>query len=195
VDLEPDRARLGLRADCERCFGLCCVAPPFSASADFAIDKPARQPCPNLRPDFRCGIHSVLADEGFGGCAVYDCFGAGQKVAQVTFGRRDWRRAPATAALMFEVFMIMRQLHELLWYLTGAAALEQARPLRDELRAAINETDRLTRSGPEDLVKLDVAMHRGYVHALLRRTGELVRADMRRGKSSTAGLCTSTYGC
>jgi hypothetical protein len=33
--------RLTLRADCERCFGLCCVAPAFAASADFAIDKDA----------------------------------------------------------------------------------------------------------------------------------------------------------
>ena len=36
-----------LRADCTRCFALCCVAPAFAASADFAIDKPAGQPCPN----------------------------------------------------------------------------------------------------------------------------------------------------
>ena len=40
--------RSDLRADCERCVGLCCVAPAFSASADFAIDKAAGRPCPNL---------------------------------------------------------------------------------------------------------------------------------------------------
>ncbi|HEY6597232.1 MAG TPA: pentapeptide repeat-containing protein, partial [Asanoa sp.] len=38
--------RAELRADCTRCVGLCCVAPAFSASADFAIDKPAGRPCP-----------------------------------------------------------------------------------------------------------------------------------------------------
>jgi uncharacterized protein YjbI with pentapeptide repeats len=75
-----------LRADCERCFGLCCVAPAFSASADFAIDKDAGCPCPNLQADFRCAIHDRLRQRGFAGCTVYDCFGAGQKVAQVTFG-------------------------------------------------------------------------------------------------------------
>ncbi|MGQ0777581.1 MAG: pentapeptide repeat-containing protein, partial [Pseudonocardiales bacterium] len=125
--------RRSLRADCERCFGLCCVALAFSASADFAIDKDAGQACPNLGSDFRCGIHTRLRQQGFPGCAVYDCFGAGQKVAQVTFGGQDWRRAPHTAQQMFEVFPIMRQLHELLWYLTEALTLPPARPLYAEL--------------------------------------------------------------
>ncbi|MDR3081083.1 MAG: pentapeptide repeat-containing protein, partial [Streptomyces sp.] len=41
--------RSDLRADCSSCFALCCVALPFAASADFAIDKAAGTPCPNLR--------------------------------------------------------------------------------------------------------------------------------------------------
>lgn len=105
--------RVSLRADCARCVGLCCVAPAFSASADFAIDKDAGQPCPNLRGDFRCSIHDRLRQRGFPGCAVYDCFGAGQQVTQVTFGGQDWR-TPGVAAQMFAVFTIVRQLHELL---------------------------------------------------------------------------------
>src|SRR6266545_2965315 len=176
----PDRGRLSLRADCERCFGLCCVAPAFSASADFAIDKPAGQACPNLQADFRCGIHQRLRQRGFPGCAAYDCFGAGQKVAQVTFGGQDWRRAPQTAKQMFEVFTIMRQLHELLWYLTEALALQPARPLHGELRVALDETERLTRYGPDAVVELDVAGHRRDVNALLLRASELVRGDARR---------------
>src|SRR5947209_16859727 len=147
----PDGRRLGLRADCERCFGLCCVAPAFSASADFAIDKDAGQACPNLQSDFRCGIHKSLRQQGFPGCAVYDCFGAGQKVAQVTFGGQDWRQAPRTAKRMFEVFSIMRQLHELLWYLTEALTLQAARPLHGEVGLALHATERLTHYGPEAL--------------------------------------------
>jgi hypothetical protein len=81
--------RVDLRADCQRCFGLCCVVPAFSASSDFAIDKAAGQPCPNLRADFACAIHDRLRQRGFPGCAVYDCFGAGQQVAQVTFNGQD----------------------------------------------------------------------------------------------------------
>jgi hypothetical protein len=87
---------------------------PFAASVDFAIDKDAGKPCINLQSDFRCGIHLSLRQRGFRGCTVYDCFGTGQKVAQITFGRQDWRQAPESAKQMFEVFPIMRQIHELL---------------------------------------------------------------------------------
>ncbi|MCW2641062.1 MAG: hypothetical protein JWP76_3368 [Dactylosporangium sp.] len=183
----PDRGRLSLRADCERCFGLCCVAPAFSASADFAIDKDAGQACPNLQSDFRCGIHKRLRQQGFPGCTVYDCFGAGQKVAQVTFGGQDWRQAPRTAEQMFEVFPIMRQLHELLWYLTEALTLQAARSLHGELSLAFDETERLTHNSPEFLMELDVAAHRRDVNALLLRTSELVRAEARRQKKDRRG--------
>ena len=47
------RTRVSLVPDCGSCFGLCCVALPFAASADFPVDKPAGQPCGNLRSDFR----------------------------------------------------------------------------------------------------------------------------------------------
>ncbi len=185
VDLYAGPMRL--RADCERCFGLCCVAPAFSASADFAIDKDAGQPCPNLQPDFRCAIHHRLRRQGFPGCAVYDCFGAGQKVAQATFGGQDWRRTPQIAAQMFEVFTIMRQLHELLWYLTEALTLRPARPLHGELRLALDETERLTHGSPDDLVELDVTAHRRDVNAVLLRASELVRAEARRNGIDRGG--------
>jgi uncharacterized protein YjbI with pentapeptide repeats len=179
----PGRGRLDLRADCARCFGLCCVAPAFAASADFAIDKPAGRPCPNLQSDFRCGIHASLRQRGFPGCAVYDCFGAGQKVAQETFGGRDWRAAPETAAQMFTVFQVVRQLHELLWYLTEALALPSARPLHAELRAALDATERLADQPPDTLVDLDVAAVRHEVNNVLLRTSKLVRAGAARRRN------------
>jgi uncharacterized protein YjbI with pentapeptide repeats len=181
-------SRLSLRADCERCFGLCCVALAFSASADFAIDKGAGQPCPHLRPDdFRCGIHTSLRQRGFPGCTVYDCFGAGQKVAQVTFGGVDWRRAPQTAERMFDVFTIMRQLHELLWYLTEALTLQPAHELHAELRAALDETERLTNASPDAVMAIDVEAHRQGVSALLLRASELVRGALGRPRIERRG--------
>src|SRR5215472_8800299 len=146
------RRREELRADCERCAALCCVGSAFSASAEFAIDKPAGQPCPNLSADFRCSIHDRLRPSGFGGCAAFDCLGAGQKVVQVTFGGRDWRREPEIAPLMFSVFEVMRSLHELLWYLKEALALCQAEPLHGELASAFFATERLSNSAPDELV-------------------------------------------
>ncbi|QOC95349.1 pentapeptide repeat-containing protein [Micromonospora craniellae] len=165
-----------LRADCGRCFGLCCVAPAFAASADFAVDKPAGQPCRNLRSDFACDIHADLRDRGFPGCTVFDCHGAGQRVAQETFGGRDWRAAPENAPLMFDVFAVMRPLHELLWYLTEALALRPPAALREELAEALAETDRLAGGSPQDLLALDVEAHRSTVNRLLSRTGDLARA-------------------
>ncbi len=181
------RNQLSLRADCSRCFGLCCVAPAFTASADFAIDKAAGQACPNLRPDSACGIHPSLRQLGFRGCTVYDCFGAGQQVAQVTFRGQDWRQAPQTAQQMFDVFAIMRHLHELLWYLTEALTLSSAGPLHGALRGALEETGRLTAYPPADLVELDVAAHREPINALLQRTSELVRADVDGPKIDRSG--------
>lgn len=183
----PDSSLLSLQADCENCFGLCCVALPFAASADFAIDKDAGQPCQNLQSDFRCGVHNSLRQRGFRGCTVYDCFGAGQKVSQVTFGGRDWIQAPESSKQMFEVFKAMRQLHELLWYLTEALTLQPARPIHDALSLELDETKRLTRLDPESLMELDVAAHRADVNALLLRTSELVRAEALRSLKGSSG--------
>lgn len=127
----PDTRDSALRGDCANCFGLCCVALPFAKSADFAVNKSSGDPCRNLQEDFRCGIHTRLRPSGFQGCTVYDCFGAGQQVSQVTFGGVSWREAPETARQMYEVFPVVRQLHELLRYLTEALALETARPVHE----------------------------------------------------------------
>ena len=177
VEADPRRE---LRADCTRCFGLCCVAPAFAASADFAIDKPAGRPCPNLGTDFRCGIHHELRGRGFAGCAVFDCFGAGQHIAQVTFDRRDWRGSPELAETMFAAFAVLRPLHELLWYLAEALTLEAARALHGELGRERDEIERLTGGRPAELLALDVPALRDRVNALLRPASELARAGITR---------------
>ncbi|WP_405667668.1 pentapeptide repeat-containing protein [Streptomyces sp. NBC_01166] len=174
----PVTERSALRADCANCFGLCCVALTLTASADFAINKEAGTPCPNLAEDFRCGIHTRLRPEGFSGCTVYDCFGAGQKVSQDTYAGRDWRTAADTAQQMFQVFPVMKQLHELLWYLTEALTLPAAASLYADLRDALGATDRLTRLPAEELAELDVSAHRDRTAALLLRAGELERATV-----------------
>jgi hypothetical protein len=167
---------LELTADCGRCAALCCVAPAFAKSSDFAITKPAGRPCPNLAADFRCRIHERLAEHGFRGCAVFDCFGAGQHLTQDTFGGRDWRSSPEIAGAMYAALPVMRDLHELLWYLTEALALPAARRLHSKLRAALERTEELTRGTPEALANIDVDAHRGRVNPLLQKASELARA-------------------
>jgi uncharacterized protein YjbI with pentapeptide repeats len=168
---------LALRADCGRCVGLCCVALPFAVSADFPVTKAAGEPCEHLQRNSRCDIHAGLREHGFRGCAVFDCFGAGQQVTQVTFGGRDWRD-PAVAASMYAAFAVMRQLHELLWYLCEAVSLSQAEAIRDELRQARAETEKLTRLSAEALTQVDLRKHRRRVHVLLRRASRIVRAQV-----------------
>ena len=175
----PDSHRPALRADCAHCVGLCCVVPGFSASADFAISKSPGAPCRHLRTDFGCGIHDRLRAKGFPGCTAYDCFGAGQKVAQVTFGGADWRDAPDVAEQMFAAFPIMRRLHEMLWYLSDAMALAGADDVHSDLAEAYDETERLSRLDADQLVRLDLTEHAGAVNGLLDRTSRLARAGTR----------------
>ena len=173
--------RHGLRADCSRCAALCCVAPAFAASADFAIDKPAGVPCPKLRDDLGCSIHERLRDLGMPGCAVFDCFGAGQEVVQRTFAGRHWRDSPETAAEVFAVLPVVRQLKELLWYLAEALDRLGPGPLRDEVERAQRSTEAQVAATPGELLAFDAQAHRRQVGPLLDRVSTEVRRG-RRGK-------------
>ncbi|MGW0790011.1 pentapeptide repeat-containing protein [Streptomyces sp. NPDC002911] len=174
----PNAANPDLQADCGNCFGLCCVALTFTRSADFAADKAAGTPCSNLQQDFRCGIHERLRDSGYNGCTVFDCFGAGQKVSQVTFEGRSWREDPASAGTMYEVFPVMRHLHELLRYIAESMDLPAARPVHRDLRRFYDRIDAMTRDTAESLLAVDVMALRGEVNGLLLRASELARADV-----------------
>ncbi|WP_025025638.1 pentapeptide repeat-containing protein [Caldalkalibacillus mannanilyticus] len=176
ANVADDLNRDHLRIDCEQCFGLCCVALPFASSADFALDKNGGQPCQHLQSDFRCGIHKDLRATGFRGCTVYECFGAGQKVSQLTFEGKDWRRDPLAAKQMFEVFPIMQQLHEMLWYLSEAITLKATTSIHQDLHEALEKTEELTLLSPDSLMKLDIPAHRAEINVLLLQTSELVRA-------------------
>jgi len=176
TDLPLIDARAHLRADCRNCAGLCCVAPAFAASADFAIDKPAGVACPNLREDFRCGIHAQLRERGFPGCTVFDCFGAGQRITQDTFAGHSWREASELAAAQFAVLPVMRQLHEALWYLLEAETVPTTASLRDEVRALRERTEHLAAGTDDQLRGLDAAAHRAAVGDLLGRVSAAVRS-------------------
>jgi len=179
----PEKNR-NLQADCENCFGLCCVALYFSSSEGFPIDKDAGQPCLNLQPDFRCCVYKNLRELGLKGCTAFDCFGAGQKVSQVSFGGYDWREFPESANKMFEVFQVMRQLHELLWYLTEALTLQPAHIIHGPLSSMLDKTELFTHLSPDSLMELDVVVHRADVNTLLLETSEYVRAEAYHGRKT-----------
>jgi uncharacterized protein YjbI with pentapeptide repeats len=183
--LLDDNILNNLRADCENCFGLCCVALPYAKSADFAFDKDGGAPCRNLLSNYLCGIHNELRNKGFRGCSAYECFGAGQKVSQGTYNGKDWRTNKEVAQEMFDVYPIMQQLHEMLWYLNEALTIDAAKSIYKELHYCLIETEELTGKSPGFILSIDVNEHRAKVNTLLIRTSELVRAQVTRKQKVT----------
>lgn len=168
-----------LIADCSNCAGLCCVALAFVRSADFAVSKPAGDPCLNLDDDDRCRIHPRLRDDGFKGCTVFDCHGAGQKVTQVTFDGGDWRDDADGRSSMFAVFPIVRQLHDMLWYLHTVGAHPRTKPVRKQLDVAYRRVEAFTMQSADDLLTIDIKAVRGEVNPVLARASTLVRSSAR----------------
>ena len=99
------------------------------------------------------------------GCEVFDCFGAGQRIAQETFGGRSWREAPELAPPVRRP-AVVRQLHEMLWYLTEALACPRPRRCRGGACAA-RPTEQLAGGTPEELSSVDVGGHRLVAGELL----------------------------
>lgn len=173
-----DRAE-NLVADCAQCVGLCCVALAFARSVDFAFDKPAGEPCVNLEDDFLCRIHPMLRDRGFTGCTVFDCLGAGQKVTGTIFGGKDWRQSFDLRDPMFAVFPIVRQLHEMLWYLHSVSDRAETRPIVGKLNAMYREVERLTEGSAEQVLALNLEGVRDRVNEVLSEISTRVRAGTR----------------
>jgi len=177
-----------LSADCENCFGLCCVALPYMKSADFAYDKDSGIPCGNLQSDYRCSIHKNLRSNGFRGCTVYECFGAGQKVSQITYSGNDWKSKKGIAKEMFEVFPIMQQLHEMLRYLYEALNRKEAREIHKNIHQAIEQTEHLTYLNTKSILKIDLLQHRAFVNDVLISTSEFVRTTGKNGQKQKVKL-------
>jgi hypothetical protein len=166
-----------LVADCGSCFGLCCVLLPFQAASGFGLDKPGGTPCPHLASDDRCGIHATLREDGWAGCSIFDCFGAGQRVSQVTYGGVSWREQdnlPEMAA----VLSVMRLLHEMLAHL-GEARRRSPEP---GLRALEEHIVGLTGADPTELLGVDLDELQPRVAAVL----EAASARLRRAHSGSA---------
>lgn len=162
------KSRSDLVPDCEACAALCCVVPSFETSEDFGLDKAAGAPCPNLTKDFRCRIHGELIERGFRGCAIYDCYGAGQNAT------RSFPDGADVEAERGEAFLILRVLHELVWQLTEAIKLcqEEDDGLIADLEVAAERIDSMILGPPSLLLATDPEPLRISTRRLLRRVGE-----------------------
>lgn len=127
----------------------------------------------------------ILEEKGYKGCTVFECFGAGQKISQVTFNGIDWRKDAKHARKMYDAFPIMHQLHEILWYLNEAILLTATQPIHKELSKAIEETDRLSNLNADELMKVNIPLHRAEVNVLLLETSELVWKEMNAARKET----------
>lgn len=170
--------RDSLKADCSECFGLCCTALNIVASSDFAINKPAEIPCPNLQKDFRCKIHNNLRNSGFKGCTVFDCLGAGQKVSQDTFNGQSWKEHPEIAKKMFDAFPVVEQLYEMIAFTSEALTYNISRPLRIQLSKQLEKLQYSTDMDADSLLALDIISCRLPVNELLLETSEYIRTEL-----------------
>lgn len=159
-----------LQADCSQCFALCCVLLPFSAGESFPVTKPGGRPCHNLADDDSCTIHETLTRDGWSGCVAFDCFGAGQQVAQVTYAGVSWREG-ANLGEMAAVLSVVRQLHEMLTLLDECVR-------RDTVSAGpwLDRIVELVAGTPDELLAIDVDDLRSNVGAVLGSTSATVRS-------------------
>jgi hypothetical protein len=164
-----------LKADCSACAALCCMALPFDRGEDFARDKPALHPCPNLS-GHACAIHDRLLPAGYRGCTLFDCLGAGQRVVQEVFAGADWQQDATLRAPMAEALGILRRIHTGLELLAAAESLALPPVLAAEREALVTvfhpeiawTADRLRRfaaSGAEARLRAFLAALRPHVGA------------------------------
>ncbi len=162
-------------ADCSRCFGLCCVLLPYRHDAGFGADKPGGVPCTHLQADDRCGIHADLRERGWSGCAVFDCFGAGQHVSQVTYAGTSWRdlQTPGELGEMAAVLSVVRRVHEMLAHLAEVGR-RSPDPAAEDLRGRLLV---LRDATPVELLTADLNELHEECGGLLAAASGRVRGD------------------
>jgi hypothetical protein len=144
------------------------VVTSFRASEDFAFDKDAGAPCPHLQRDHRCAIHHRLVEEGFRGCAAYDCHGAGPPAT------RTLARECFTQREQIDGFAVLERVHELEWLLTEAAQLcpPSQGELAFEIGRAIEKLDAIARGSIHEILRADLDRQEVHAKDLLLGVGD-----------------------
>lgn len=166
-----------LKIDCNKCSGLCCVALFCTKTDGFPANKEAGIPCKHLVSDFRCYIHSKLVDKNMRGCLAYDCFGAGQKVTQDCYPNVTWKTHPEKANEIFEVFLIVFQLHQMEWYLLESLSLITDKQLQANIEALISENEQITNQPSDKILKFNNEKYRLKVNHVLKQVSDMITTD------------------
>ena len=120
---------------------------------------------PQPPDDDGCRIHATLREDGWPGCTVFECFGAGQQVSQVTYAGASWREQDNLGE-MAAVLSVMRQLARDARPPRRGRARRSPDPAADARRT---EIEALTTRDPETLLLADVDALHERVGVLLGR--------------------------
>ncbi|NLK95183.1 MAG: hypothetical protein GX275_08325 [Clostridiales bacterium] len=173
-----------LRIDCSNCSGLCCVALFFSKMDGFPQNKEAGKACINLNKDFKCRIHSDLEKQKMKGCIGYDCFGAGQQVTKTIYSGETWLSDHKKSQKIFDVFIIIFQLHQMLWYLGEARTIIFAKNLWKDIDKLINENIKICNSQEDDILKYNIEEYRDKVNNILKKVSNAVKSNFNGNKDN-----------
>ncbi|MGM0804209.1 MAG: pentapeptide repeat-containing protein [Bacillota bacterium] len=106
----------------------------------------------------------------------------------------DWETNPELANEMFDVFPIMQQLQEMIYYLTEAMNLSVTKPIHQELKVAISEIENLTLRRASEIKMMNVAEILIRMNELLIRTSHLVREEYKHKKYQITGKTSDFIG-
>jgi len=165
---------LKLKIDCKNCSGLCCVSLYCTKTDGFPANKEAGIPCAYLGSDYGCNIHSKLSEKNYKGCIAYDCFGAGQRATQLCLTNGTWKTNTKQADMIFETFMIVFQLHQMLWYLVEAFQLTTDNKLKSTIDELIQDNEQIAEMLPENYLKTDLSEYRLKVNTVLKQISSTI---------------------
>lgn len=180
-----------LTIDCKNCCGLCCTALYFSKTEGFPENKEAGVPCLHLLEDFQCEIHKELYKKHMKGCLAYDCAGAGQKVTQIVYKGKKWKRDIESSEFsnqMFAVYHKVFRLHQMLGLLAEAKILTEAQAMQTEIEKLILENIRMTQKTPEEILLSDIDTYQDKVNQVLKEISRnLAKNTQQNGKKEYFG--------
>jgi hypothetical protein len=84
---------------------------------------------------------------------------------------------PETSKQMFEVFMVMQQLYELIWYLREVQSLLEAKEMHCKATSLLEILERFVRSSSEVILGTEIDKYWGEVNDLLLMTSKVVRCQ------------------
>ncbi len=166
-----------LKIDCSKCSGLCCVALFCFKMDGFPEEKPVGKPCINLQDDFRCKIHTELIKQKMKGCLGYDCFGAGQKVSQTIYHNTNWQTDHVKSQEIFDVFLVIFQIHQILYFLAEAKTIIPARELWNYIGTLIKKGRDIGKASPQDILAFDIGGYKQQVNECLRKVSSLISVN------------------